>query len=184
MFRGWFVVSAMLVFFASTAVLGLLAMFRAKAIAARMDAGAAAVLAVVMATVALGRAPAAAIPLALVLASVFAWFAVGAVHRKGGPEGPARFTAIHGAAVTALTGWVLFFAARGFGSVSDHPGHQLGLIIIDLGGAVLMVFAAASWLLGTFATPAESKSLAVPRLTGIREALMTAGLAVAFYAIS
>lgn len=59
-----------------------------------------------------------------------------------------------------------------------------GTILADIIGALLMLFAATGWLLGTFAMPAESKPHAVPRWKGICEALMAAGLAVAFYAIS
>ncbi len=184
MFRGWFVVGALLVCFGAAAVLGIGSVFRARGVAARIDAAAAGVLAVVMAAVGLGWAPLAAVSLGVVLGVVFAWFVVGTVYRKRGPEATVRFSEIYGAAVTALSGWVLFAAARGGGSVSDHPGHQLSIILGDEIGALLMVFAAVGWLLGAFALPAESKSHAVPRLTGVREALMAAGLAVAFYAIS
>ncbi|GAC1367940.1 MAG: hypothetical protein NVSMB43_00680 [Pseudarthrobacter sp.] len=184
MFRGSFVVGALLVFFGASAVLGIGAMFGARGLAARVDAAAAGALTLVMAAVGLAWAPLAAVPLGAVLGVVFAWFAVRTVYRKHGPERTGQFPAVYGAALTALSGWVLFSAGRGGGSVADHPAHQLGTILSDLIGALLMVFAAGGWLLGTFAMPAESKSHAVPRLTGVREALMAAGLAVAFYAIS
>ena len=47
-----------------------------------------------------------------------------------------------------------------------------------------MVFASVGWLLATFTLRAESGPKPVPRLTGVREALLAAGLAVALYAVS
>lgn len=184
MFRGWLVVAAMLAFFGAAATLGVLAVFRARRGAARLDASAVAILAVVMSAVAIGWAPVAGIPLGVVLAGVFAWFAARTFDRKGRPEGAGRFRAIYGTVVTVLSGWVLLTAAADGGSVSDNRGHELGAILLGLMGALLMVFAAAGWLLGTFAVPPESKSRPVAPLTGLREALLAAGLAVAFFAIS
>ncbi|MHC6221225.1 hypothetical protein [Arthrobacter sp. MMS24-S77] len=184
MFRSWFVVGALVLLFGVAAVLGFGAIFRAKGVAARIEAAAAGVLAAAMVVVGFGWAPLAVVPLGAVIGVVFIAFATRIVYRGKGPGETGRWPAIYGALVTALSGWVLFSASSGTGSASDHPGHQLGIILVDIMGALLMLFAATGWLLGTFAMPAESKSHAVPRLTGVREALMAAGLAVAFYAIS
>ncbi|WAH96803.1 hypothetical protein [Arthrobacter sp. MMS18-M83] len=184
MFRSWFVVGALLLLFGAAAVLGFGAIFRAKSVAARIEAAAAGVLAAIMVAVGLGWAPFAVVPLGVAIGVVFLSFAVRIAYQGKGPGETGRLSAVYGALVTALSGWVLLSAASGTGSASDHPGHELGTILVDIMGALLMAFAATGWLLGTFAMPAESKSHAVPRLKGVREALMAAGLAVAFYAIS
>ncbi|MBB6403253.1 hypothetical protein [Arthrobacter sp. AZCC_0090] len=184
MFRSWFVVSALLLLFGAAAVLGFGAIFRATSVAARIEAAAAGVLAAAMVVVGLGWAPLAVVPLGVVIGLVFVSFAARIVYQGKGPGQTGRFSAIYGALMTALSGWVLLSAASGAGSASGHPAHELGTILVDIMGALLMLFAATGWLLGTFAMPAESKSHAVPRRKGVREALMTAGLAVAFYAIS
>ncbi|GAP60259.1 MULTISPECIES: hypothetical protein [Arthrobacter] len=187
MFRGSFVVGALVLLFGAAAVLGFGAIFRAKSVAARIDAAAAGILAAAMAAVGLGWAPLGVVPLGAATGVVFLLSVVRIVYqgpRAAGAAGAGRWSAIYGAAVAALSGWVLLSASSGAGSVSDHPGHQLGIILADIMGAILMLFAATGWLLGTFAMPAESKSHAVPRLKGVREALVAAGLAVALYAIS
>ncbi|GAA5198374.1 hypothetical protein GCM10023346_35430 [Arthrobacter gyeryongensis] len=190
MFRGSFVVGALVLLFGAAAVVGFGAIFRAKSAAARIDAGAAGILAAAMAAVGLGWAPLGVVQLGAAIGLVFLLFVVRIVYQgpgtgeKGWTTGTGRWSAIYGAAVAALAGWVLLSASSGAGSVWDHPGHQLGIILADIMSAILMLFAATGWLLGTFAMPAESKSHAVPRLKGVREALMAAGLAVALYAIS
>lgn len=184
MFRGSFVVGALVLLFGAAAVLGFGAIFRAKSVAARIDAAAAGILAAAMAAVGLGWAPLGVVPLGAAIGLVFLLSVVRIVYKSPGTAGTARWSAIYGAAVAALSGWVLLSASSGAGSVWDHPGHQLGIILADIMSAILMLFAATGWLLGTFAMPAESKSHAVPRLKGVREALMAAGLAVALYAIS
>jgi hypothetical protein len=137
-----------------------------------------------MVVVGLGWAPFAAVLLGAAIGVVFLSFAARIVYQGTGLGETGRWSAIYGAAMAALSGWVLLSAASGTGSASDHPGHQLGVILADIMGGLHMLFAAIVWLLGTFAMPAESKPHAVPRLKGVREALMAAGLAVAFYAIS
>lgn len=184
MFRGWFVVGALVLLFGAAAVLGFGAIFRPKSVAARTDAAAAGILAAAMAAVGLGWAPLGVVPLGAAIGLVFLLSVVRIVYQGSGTAGTGRWSAIYGAAVAALSGWVLLSASSGAGSVTDHPGHQLGIILGDIMGALLMLFAATGWLLGTFAMPAESKSHAAPRLKGVREALMAAGLAVALYAIS
>ncbi|MCZ9884491.1 hypothetical protein [Arthrobacter sp. B2a2-09] len=184
MFRGWFVVGALVLLFGAAAVLGFGAIFRAKSVVARIDAAAAGILAATMAAVGLGWAPLGVVPLGAAIGVVFLLFAVRVVYQGSGLGETGRWSAIYGAAVAALSGWVLLSASSGAGTVSDHPGHQLGIILADIMSALLMIFAAMGWLLGTFAMPAESKSHAVPRLKGVREALMAAGLAVALFAIS
>jgi hypothetical protein len=184
MFRGSFVVGALVLLFGAAAVSGFGAIFRAKSVAARIDAAAAGILAAAMAAVGLGWAPLGVVPLGAAIGPVFLLSVVRIVYQGSGTAGTGRWSAIYGAAVAALSGWVLLSASSGAGSVSDHPGHQLGIILADIMSALLMLFAATGWLLGTFAMPAESKSHAVPRLKGVREALMAAGLAVALYAIA
>ncbi|GAB3566362.1 hypothetical protein GCM10027405_25320 [Arthrobacter alkaliphilus] len=184
MFRGWFVVGAMVLLFGAAALLGFASIFRAKSVAARVDAAAAGILAAAMAAVGLGWAPLGVVPLGAAIGLAFLLFVVGIVYQGPRTGGAGRWSAIYGAAVAALSGWVLLSASSGAGSVTEHPGHELGTILADIMGAFLMLFAATGWLLGTFAMPAESKSHAVPRLKGLREALMAAGLAVALYAIS
>ncbi|WP_028267437.1 hypothetical protein [Arthrobacter sp. MA-N2] len=184
MFRSWFVVGALVLLFGAAAVLGVVAMFRAKSVAARVDAAAAGLLAAVMVAVGLGWAPYSVVLFGAVIGVVFLWFVVRIVYQGTRLGQAGRWPAIYGAATAALSGWVVLSAARGTGSPSDHPAHQLAVILADILGGLLMLFAATGWLLGTFAMPAESKSHAVPRLKGVREALMAAGLAIAFYAIS
>lgn len=184
MFRGWFVVGAMVLLFGAAAVLGFAGIFRAKSVAARVDAAAAGILAAAMAAVGLGWAPLGVVPLGAAIGVAFLVFVVRIVYQGPRTRGAGRWSAIYGAAVAALSGWVLLSASSGAGSVTEHPAHELGTILADIMGALLMFFAATGWLLGTFAMPAESKSHAVPRLKGVREALMAAGLAVALYAIS
>jgi hypothetical protein len=184
MFRGWFVVGALVVLFGAAAVLGFGAIFRAKSVAARIDAAAAGLLAATMAAVGLGWAQLGVVPLGAAIGLVFLLFVIRIVYRSSGPGEAGRWSAIYNALVAALSGWVLLSASSGAGSVSDHPGHQLGIILADIMGALLMIFAATGWVLGTFAMPAESKSHAVPRWKGVREALLAAGLAVALFAIS
>ncbi|MDQ0030463.1 hypothetical protein [Arthrobacter bambusae] len=184
MFRGWFVVGALVVLFGAAAVLGFAAIFRARSVGGRIDAAAAGILAAAMAAVGLGWAPLGVVPLGAAIGVAFLLFVFEIVFKGSRAGGQGRWSAIYGAVVAALSGWVLLSASSGSGSVSDHPGHQLGVILADIMGAVLMIFAATGWVLRTFAMPAESRSHAVPRLKGVREALIAAGLAVALFAIS
>ncbi|GAC1371979.1 MAG: hypothetical protein NVS2B15_20570 [Pseudarthrobacter sp.] len=170
MFSSWFVVSALGVLFGAAAILGLGEAVLATGPAARADAAAAAALAAVMAAVGLGWAPLGAVLLLVVLGVVFLWFA--------------GRLAIYSAAQALVAGLVTILAGRGGGSVTEHPSHELSAILVLVMGAILMVFAAAGWLLGTFAMPKEGSAKPVPRLRGIRQALLAAGLAVALYAIS
>jgi hypothetical protein len=170
MFSSWFVVSALGVLFGAAAILGLGEAVLASGPAARADAAAAAVLAAVMAAVGLGWAPMDAVLLLVVLGVLFLWFA--------------GRLAIYSAALTLVAGLVTFLAARGGGSVTEHPSHELGAILVLVMGAILMVFVAAGWLLAAFAMPKEGSAKPVPRLRGTRQALLAAGLALALYAIS
>lgn len=170
MFRSSLVVGALLACFGVAAVLGAAAILRARGRGAKGDAAAGAVLALVMLAVGLGGAPLATVPLMVIAGVVFLWFAVR--------------LAVYRAVLTLFGGLVLFLAARGGGSATDHPPHGLGTILVLLMCALLTVFAAAGWLLATFGMPKEGKGKPVPRLYGIGQALMAAGLAIAFYAIS
>lgn len=184
MFRSWLIVAVLLVFFGGAAVLAVGSGFRAKGVYARMDSVAAVASALVMAAVGLGGAPIAAGQLEMVLAVVLAWFVASIGFRARAQAGNGRLPALYGAVVTVLAVCVLFSAARGGGSATDHPVHELPAVVGYAMGGVVMVFAAAGWLLATFAHPPRKSTSVLPRLTGIREALMAAGLAVALYAIS
>ncbi|MFC0459252.1 hypothetical protein ACFFGR_22380 [Arthrobacter liuii] len=175
---------ALIVFFGAAALLAAAAIFRAKSLYGRVDAAAAAALALVMVAVGLGWAPLVTGRLEMMLAVALAWFAASIAFRKGGPESTGPFTGIYGAGVTVLAVWVLFSAAHGGGTATDHPAHQLGAILGAVMSCLLMIFAAAGWMMATFAKSANNKAHAVPRLTGIREALIAGGLAMALYAIS
>lgn len=170
MFRSSLVVGAQVAFFGAAALLGAVAVLRAKGRAAKGDAAAGAVLALVMLAVGLGWAPLASVPLMVTTGVVFLWFAVR--------------VSVYRAVLTLFAGLVLFVAARGGGSATDRPPHELGTILVLLMCALLAVFAAAGWLLATFAMPKEGRGKQVPRLHGVGQALMAAGLAIAFYAIS
>jgi len=170
MFRSSLVVGALVAFFGAAALLGAIAVLRAKGRAAKGDAAGGAVLALVMLAVGLGWAPLATAPLMVMLGIVFVWFAVR--------------LAVYRAVLTLFAGLALFLAARGGGSTTDHPPHELGTILVLLMCALLTLFAAAGWLLATFATPKEGTAKPVPRLHGLGQALLAAGLAITFYAIS
>lgn len=170
MFRSGLVVGALVAFFGAAALLGAVGVLRAKGSAAKGDAAAGTVLALVMLAVGLGWAPLATVPLMVMAGAVFLWFA-------------ARL-AVYRAVLTLFAGLALFLAARGGGSTTDHPPHELGTILVLLMCALLTLFAAAGWLLATFAMPKEGTAKPVPRLYGAGQALLAAGLAITFYAIS
>ncbi len=184
MFRSWLIVAVLLVFFGAAAVSAAGSGFRAKGVYARMDSVAAVALALAMTAVGLGWAPIAAGQLEMTLALVLAWFVASIGFRARAQAGRGRLRALYGAVVTLLAVCVLFSAARGGGSATDHPVHQLAAVLGYAIGCLVMVFAATGWLLATFAHPPRNSQNALPRLTGIREALMAAGLAVALYAVS
>ncbi|GAC1381967.1 MAG: hypothetical protein NVSMB43_23050 [Pseudarthrobacter sp.] len=171
MFRSDLVVGALVAFFGAAALLGAVAAVRARGRPAKVDAAAGAVLALVMLAMALGWAPLATVPLMVTAGVVFLWFAV-------------RLS-IYRAVLTLFAGLVLFFASRGGASATDHPPHEVGTILVLVMCALLALFAAAGWLLATFATPKGDGAVKpVPRLYGVCQALMTAGVALSFYAIS
>lgn len=170
MFRSGLVVGALVAFFGAAAVLGAIAVLRAKGRAAKGDAAAGVLLAFVMLAVGLGWAPLATVPLTVMLGVVFLWFALR--------------LAVYRAVLTLFAGLALFFAARGGGSTTAHPPHELGAMLVLLMCALLTLFAAAGWLLATFAMPKQGTAKPVPRLHGLGQALLAAGLAITFYAIS
>ncbi|GGI00061.1 hypothetical protein GCM10007170_36340 [Arthrobacter liuii] len=148
MLHNWLVMDALIVFFGAAALLAAAAVFRAKSLYGRVDAAAAVALALVMVAVGLGWAPLVTGRLEMMLAVVLAGFATSIAFRKGAPESPGLFPGIYGAGVTVLAVWVLFSAAHGGGTATDHPAHQLGAILGALLGCLLMVFAAAGWMMG------------------------------------
>lgn len=181
--QGWFITDALFVLCGAAVVLGFAAMFKARGVVARTDAAAAVGLALVVVSGGLGWVGLAQGPSEGVLAVIFAWFVAGAFYRLGRPASAGRFPSIYGAVVTALSGWIVLSAANG-GGLFGHPGRELGVILVDLAAALLMFFAAVGWLLSSFAVPTGSKAHAVEPLTGTREAMLAAGLAVALYAIA
>ncbi|MFH5877772.1 hypothetical protein [Arthrobacter sp. NA-172] len=88
MFRGWFVVGALVLCFGAAAVSGFGAMFRAKSMPARIDAAASAVLAAIMLVVGLGWAPYAVVPLGVAIGIVFVTFATRIVYQEKDPARP------------------------------------------------------------------------------------------------
>ncbi|MET3810399.1 hypothetical protein [Arthrobacter sp. UYEF3] len=95
-----------------------------------------------------------------------------------------RAAALYSAAVMAVGAWAAISAAQAPGAGQDHPARELGVILVDLTGAIALVVAGAGWLLATFAIPAGNGMTPVPRTRGLQEALLAIGLAVALYAVS
>lgn len=187
MYRSTFVVIALGVVFAAAVLFSVAGIVRARKPAALGDAAATAMAAAVLGGVGLGWAPTAALPLGAVLTVVFLWFAGRTALHLAKPSagaGDGLGVSAYHAVLAALAGWVLLAAAHGGSSATDHPGHELGVLLMDTLAAILMVFASAGWLLATFNLRAESGPKPVPRLTGVREALVAAGLALALYAVS
>ncbi|MBT1001951.1 hypothetical protein KIH31_04975 [Paenarthrobacter sp. DKR-5] len=141
------------------------------------------VICAVLSAVVLGWAAYAFAGLAVLLVAALAWFIFRAVSRRQ-PGKPATAVAVYRVMLTLLAGWVLVGAARSGMSAADHPAHQLGVIIVDLGAAVALVIAASGWLLAAFAVPEDSKSVRVPALVAVGQAAVAAGMAVSLYAIS
>lgn len=188
MFRSTFVVTALVLIFAAVALFSLAAVIRAKTVAGgRADAAGAVLVGGAVVAAALGFAPAWQLPLTMVLAAVFLWFAGRTLFQMttstpavvGGPSSSA-----YHAVLAAIGGWVVFEAARNAGSATGVPGHELGVLLVDLLAAVAMVFAMVGWLLATFTLRAKSGQKALSGLTGGREALVAAGLALALFAVS
>jgi hypothetical protein len=78
-------------------------------------------------------------------------------------------------ALMGLCVWILitFFSGAGPGRLQD-----LGFVLSHLIAAIILTFAAAAWLLATFAMPREGMNRStVPRLRGIHEALMAISIA-------
>lgn len=153
----------------------------------KADATGSALIAGTIVTVGLGWATAAQLPLAVVLSAVFLWYAGRTLFqlRSSAPfvgDGPA--TSAYHAVLAGLGSWVLFEAASNAGSAPGHPGHELGVLLVDLLAALSMVFASVGWLLATFTLHAKSGQKAVPALAGSREALVAGGLALALFAVS
>jgi hypothetical protein len=189
MFRNTVVVIALVAVFAAACLFSVAAIVRAKRPAARGDAAGSAMSAAVLVAVGLGWAPIAPLPLAAVLTVAFLWFAgrtalhltkTSADSDAGDGLGPSAYHAV----LALLGGWVLFAAARGTNSATDHPGHELGVLLVDTLAAAMMVFASAGWLLATFSPRAESGPNPIAKRSGIREALVAAGMALALYAVS
>ncbi|RKR13678.1 hypothetical protein [Arthrobacter oryzae] len=125
-----------------------------------------------------------AVPL---LALAGAWFLFRAAFRgrrifRGTDRG--RAAALYSAVLIGIGTWSVVSGSRAGGAGQDHPGQELGGIIVHLTGAIALVLAGAGWLLATFATPAETGMTPVSRTRGLQEALLAVGLAVFFYAAS
>ena len=193
MFRSTLMVAALVVVFAAAVLLSVAGIVRAKAPAVRGDAVGIALVAMVLGGVGLGWAPIGAVPLGVVLGAVFLWFA-GRTARQltrpspsldgGDGDGGGLGPAVYHAVLAVLGGWVVFAASRHAASATSSPAHELGVILVDLMAAILMIFASAGWLLATFTFRGESGPKPVPGLTGVREAVVAAGLALALIAVS
>jgi hypothetical protein len=190
-------VAALVVVFAAAVLLSVAGIVRAKAPAVLGDAVGIALVALVLGGVGLGWAPIGAVPLGVVLGAVFLWFAGrtglqlmrpsprdGGGRGDGGLDGGGLGPAVYHAVLAVLGGWVVFAASRHAASATSSPGHELGVILVDLMAAILMIFASAGWLLATFTFRGESGPKPVPGLTGVREAVVAAGLALALIAVA
>lgn len=187
MFRSTLLVTALVLALAAAVLCSVVGILRAKTAAGKADAGGSALLAAAVAAVGLGWAPSGQLPLAAVLGAVFLWFVGRMVFQLATPSpgsGDGAAPAVYHAVLAGLGGWVLFEAARNAGSGTGHPGHELGVLLVDLLVAIVMVFASAGWLLATFTLRADSGPRPVPGLTAAREALVAAGLALALFAVS
>ncbi len=187
MFRSTFVVTALVLIFAAVAVLSLVSVIRTKTVAGSAGAAGAVLITGTVMAAELGWAPAWQLPLTMVLAAVFLWFAGRTVFQLTTPTpavvGGPGISAYH-AVLAVIGGWVVFEAARNAGSATGVPGHELGVLLVDLLAVVAMVFAMVGWLLATFTLRAKSGQKAVSVLNGGREALVAAGLALALFAVS
>lgn len=85
---------------------------------------------------------------------------------------------VYRAALMAVALWIL---------VAGHPGNSgrdLTSILTYVMGAIALAFTCIGWLLATFAAPQrDTSATAVPRVKGIHEALIAAGMALALFAI-
>jgi hypothetical protein len=158
MYRSTLAVTALVVALAAAVLCSVAGIIRAKTPAGRADAAGSALIAAAVAAVGLGWAPSGELPLAGVLAAVFLWFVGRTVFQlttssPGTGDGPAP--AVYHAVLAGLGGWVLFEAARNTSSATGHPGHELGVLLVDLLVAIVMVFASAGWLLATFTLRAD-----------------------------
>lgn len=187
MLRSNLVVTALVMALAAAVLCSVAGIIRAKSLAGKADAAGSALIAGAVVTVGLGWAPSEQVPLAVVLGAVFLWFAGRAVFqltRTSPGAGDGLAPSVYHAVLAGLGGWVLFEAARTADSATGHPGHELGVLLVDLLVALVMVFAAAGWLLATFTLRSESGPKPVPGLTAARESLVATGIALALFAIS
>ncbi|KHL04409.1 hypothetical protein [Sinomonas humi] len=187
MFANGFIVTALLCLSGAAALACAVQVFRARSGLARVDESGRFLIAATVLGIGAGWARFAPMLVGAVLAAVLLWFVAriglglrgtGAEDRSG--TGTAAFRSL----ITLSAGWVLISVARDGVSATHHPANQLGVIILDLLAAVVLLITAIGWVLATFAVPAESKDIRVPRSTGITEALLAAALAVAFFAIA
>lgn len=76
--------------------------------------------------------------------------------------------------------WISFSLA---GTHALGPSGQLGSIMLHMFAAVALVFAAAAWLLGTFAVPKDAVGGKIRATVGSHEALAAAAVALCFFAV-
>lgn len=189
MFSSPFIVIVLVSVFSVLMLLSAVRVVRARSWAARLNdlliglAGGGLALAVLSGF----RGPVGVFPAVPLLALAGAWFVFLAASRgrrifRRTDRG--RAAALYSAVLIGIGAWSVISASGATGAGQDHPGQELGGIIVHLAGAIALVLAGAGWLLATFATPADTGMTPVSRTRGLQEALLAVGLAVFFYAAS
>lgn len=183
MLRDQFIVEPLTAIFTLVSLYCLASAIRAHSGTARTNYLLTAVMSLTLLVVALGwNVGAVVVPLVVVLAAAFLWFAVQAVlHAQPWARGTG-FSAggcLYRALTLAVATWILASAPQAAGS------HQLGSILGALIAAVVLTLACAAWLLATFATPKQDTTAKpIPALKGLNEALIAAGLATMLFAMA
>ncbi|QCB97371.1 hypothetical protein E5206_10930 [Arthrobacter sp. PAMC25564] len=187
MFRSPYLVIALISIFCLLVIVSAVRAVTARSWTARFNNALTALAGGVMASLAAGWGSGDIIPALPLLAVVGASFLLQAACHGGRVFPTAdrgRAAALYSALMMGIAAWVVISAARASGSVQEHPAHELGVILTDLTGAIVLVLAGAGWLLATFATPAGTGAIPVPKTRGLQEVLLAVGLAVALYAVS
>jgi len=109
------------------------------------------------------------------LACAALWF----LWRMAAPRTVGRGAALYRFLFTGAAAWITVSLA---GTQVLGPGGQLGGILLHMFAAVALLFAAAAWLLATFAVPAGAGGKPSPA-TGVHEALTAAALALCFFSL-
>lgn len=102
-----------------------------------------------------------------------------------GTAGAGRGAAFYRLLFTGAAVWITLSLAS---SQALGPGRQLGGILLHMVAAVALVFAAAAWLLATFALPGDSAGgdsagRKIRPAVGLHEALVAGVVALCFFAL-